>query len=185
MEFSKLEGAIEAILFCSGEPVGSKRLCDVLDVDEKTLKQVIAYMSGKYDDKKSGIMILSLENSYQMSSRGEYADYVRDALLSRRSFSISPAGMEVLSIIAYNQPVTRAYIEQVRGVDCTAVLANLIEKSLVEEAGRLEAPGRPNLYKTTLDFLRVFGINSLSQLPPLPDIETQEEDSEEMTLTNP
>ena len=175
VEMDKLEGALEAMLFSAGEPVRGQKLCEILDIDEKSLKRVIDFMSSKYDERDSGIRILALGDCYQMASRQDYADYVQDLMLSRRRLSLSPAALEVLSIVAYNQPVTRGYIEQIRGVDSGVVISNLCEKNLVMEAGKLDAPGRPNLYRTTYEFLRCFGLEDLSFLPALPRINDGEE----------
>lgn len=178
----KIEGAIEAVLFCAGEPVPAKLLCEILDTDEKNLKKMIGYMADKMNQDESGMMILTLGDSYQMCSRPLYADYVRNALQNRRKVALSPAALEVLSIIAYHQPATRALIEQIRGVECGAVIANLCEKELIEERGRLDAPGRPLLYGTTPHFLRCFGLNDLSQLPPLPQAGEEKEEEELLAL---
>lgn len=168
-----IQGAIEAVLFCAGEPVLAKQLCEILDTDEKSLRQIINYMSDKLNQKESGVMILTLGDSYQMCSRPQYAEQVRGALQNKRKVSLSPAALEVLSIVAYHQPTTRALIEQIRGVECGAVLSNLCEKELIEEVGRLDSPGRPNLYGTTPHFLRCFGLSDLSELPTLPQLEEQ------------
>ncbi|MBQ7800169.1 MAG: SMC-Scp complex subunit ScpB [Oscillospiraceae bacterium] len=161
-------GAIEAILFASGEPVSAARIAEVLEIDLKTAKNLLDSISDDYENRESGICVLKLGDSYQMTSNKEYADKVRAALDIRRNQPLSNAALEVLAIIAYNQPVTRAFMEQIRGVDCSGVVANLCEKELIEEAGRLDLPGRPIAFKTTANFLRAFGISSLDLLPALP-----------------
>ncbi|MBQ8338006.1 MAG: SMC-Scp complex subunit ScpB [Oscillospiraceae bacterium] len=161
-------GAIEAILFASGEPVLAARIAEVLEIDLRTAKNLLDGISDDYENRDSGICVLKLGDSYQMTTNKEYADKVRAALDIRRNQPLSNAALEVLAIIAYNQPVTRAFMEQIRGVDCSGVVANLCEKELIEEAGRLDLPGRPIAFKTTANFLRAFGISSLDLLPALP-----------------
>ena len=161
-------GAIEAILFASGEPISAARIAEVLEIDLRTAKNLLDGISDDYENRDSGICVLKLGDSYQMTTNKEYADKVRAALDIRRNQPLSNAALEVLAIIAYNQPVTRAFMEQIRGVDCSGVVANLCEKELIEEAGRLDLPGRPIAFKTTANFLRAFGISSLDLLPALP-----------------
>ncbi len=161
-------GAIEAILFASGEPISAARIAEVLEIDLRTAKNLLDGISDDYENRDSGICVLKLGESYQMTTNKEYADKVRSALDIRRNQPLSNAALEVLAIIAYNQPVTRAFMEQIRGVDCSGVVANLCEKELIEEAGRLDLPGRPIAFKTTANFLRAFGISSLDLLPALP-----------------
>ena len=171
METKRYLPVLEAVLFASGEPVEVSRLAEALELDEKTVRSLAEDLITEYSGRGSGISIVRLDNAYQMCSHRDYADYVRRAIEIRRNTPLSQAAMEVLSIVAYNQPVTRAFIEQVRGVDCSAVMQGLIAKSLVEEKGRLELPGRPLLYGTTADFLRCFGLSSLDDLPPIPQSE--------------
>ena len=130
----------------------------------------------------SPLQVLSLDGKYQLATRPEYAGVIQAATDWKRQQPLSQAAMEVLAVVAYNQPVTRAFIEQVRGVDCGAVVQGLVQKSLIEEKGRLELPGRPLLYGTTADFLRSFGLNSLEGLPPLPQKEEENAAMEETTL---
>ena len=164
----KYKGAIEAILFANGEPVSLSRIAEALELDMETALRLTEDLVNEYALREGGLRILRLENSYQMCSAKEYAQPVRRALDLRRNTPLSQAAMEVLAIVAYNQPVTRAFIDQVRGVDCGAVVQGLMAKSLIEERGRLELPGRPLLYGTTNDFLRCFGLSSITELPPLP-----------------
>ncbi len=168
-------GAIEAILFASGEPISAARIAEVLEIDLRTAKNLLDGISDDYENRESGICVLKLGDSYQMTTNKEYADKVRAALDIRRNQPLSQAALEVLAIIAYNQPVTRAFMEQIRGVDCSGVVANLCEKELIEEAGRLDLPGRPIAFKTTANFLRAFGISSLDLLPALPSQATPAE----------
>ena len=168
MEIKEYKGAIEAILFANGEPISLSRIAESLELDMETALRLTEDLVNEYALREGGLRILRLENSYQMCSDKEYAQPVRRALDLRRNTPLSQAAMEVLAIVAYNQPVTRAFIDQVRGVDCGAVVQGLMAKSLIEERGRLEFPGRPLLYGTTNDFLRCFGLNSIAELPPLP-----------------
>lgn len=168
MEIKKLRGAIEAILFTSGDPVSTDRVAQVLSLDRATAVKLLQSVMEAFNTEDGGVRIVKLEDSYQMCSSPAYADAVRQALDLRRNTPLSQAGMEVLAIVAYNQPVTKAFVEQIRGVDCSGVLGSLTAKGLIEERGRLELPGRPLLYGTTSDFLRCLNISSLSELPPLP-----------------
>lgn len=169
MEINKYKAQIEAILFASGEPVSAVKLAELLEVEEETIRQVVTLMKDDYEAEERGILLISLGESFQLVTKDCYAGVVRSALEIRKNTPLSQAAMEVLSIIAYNQPVTKSFVEQVRGVESGQIVNNLAEKGLVEEAGRLEVPGRPIAYRTTLQFLRCFGISSLEQLPPLPD----------------
>ena len=171
METKRFLPVVEAVLFASGEPVEVSRLAEALELDEKTVRSLADELAAEYSARGSGLSIVRLDDAYQMCSQRDYAEYIRRAIEIRRNTPLSQAAMEVLSIVAYNQPVTRAFIEQVRGVDCSAVMQGLITKSLVEEKGRLELPGRPLLYGTTADFLRCFGLSSLDDLPPIPQSE--------------
>lgn len=161
-------GAIEAILFASGEPISAARIAEVIEVDLPTVHKLLLQLSDEYENRESGICILKLGESYQMSTNKEYAEKVRSALTLRRNQPLSQAALEVLAIIAYNQPVTRAFMEQIRGVDCSGVVATLCEKELIEEAGRMDLPGKPIAFRTTANFLRAFGLSSLDSLPALP-----------------
>ena len=169
IEINLYKAQMEAVLFASGDPFPVARLAEVLGITEETVLQVATLLKDDYDREERGMMLLFLEDSLQLSTKDIYADVVRAALEVRRNTPLSQAAMEVLSVIAYNQPVTKSFVEQVRGVDSGQIVNNLAEKGLVEEAGRLDVPGRPIAYRTTLHFLRCFGIESLEQLPPLPD----------------
>ncbi len=178
MEIKKYMAAIEAVLFASGEPVETSRLAQVLELDEATVCRFADDLMSDYNTRGGGISMVKLDNAYQFCSNRNYADYVRRAMEIRRNTPLSQAAMEVLAIVAYNQPVTRAYVEQVRGVDCSAVMQGLVLKNLIEEKGRLELPGRPLLYGTTKDFLRCFSVSCLEELPPLPQMEVAENGEE-------
>ncbi len=180
MEIKQYQAAMEAVLFASGEPVSLARLAEVLELDEETALRLVEDLKNDYNTRPGGLGIVRLDDRYQMVTRRDYADYIRKTMDIRRNTPLSQAAMEVLAIVAYNQPVTRAFIEQVRGVDCGAVVQGLAAKNLIEEKGRLELPGRPLLYGTTADFLRCFGISSLSELPPLP--QKEEDGMTETTL---
>lgn len=168
MEIKQYQAAMEAVIFASGEPVAASRLAEVLDLDLETVIRLADDWMQDVNTRGGGLTAVRLDDSYQLCTNREYAGYVRQAMDIRRNTPLSQAAMEVLAIVAYNQPVTRAFIEQVRGVDCGAVVQGLAIKGLIEEKGRLELPGRPLLYGTTANFLRCFGISSLEQLPPLP-----------------
>lgn len=160
--------ALEAVLFASGDPISLERLSQVFDIKPEGIEKLIDELAQRLDNSHSGFQVVRLENTYQLVTREEYAEYIKKAFDIKRRTPLSPAALEVLSVIAYNQPVTRAFIEQVRGVDCSGVVSTLVEKGLIEERGRLELPGRPLLYGTTKTFLRSFSLNDLSDLPPLP-----------------
>lgn len=158
---------IESILFASGDPVPLDRICRALDMDLASVEALSADLCDLYAERAGGIRVIRLENSLQMISERKYADYVRLALEIRKKPSLSATALEVLAIIAYKQPVTRQYVEQVRGVDSSYTIGMLAEKGLIYEAGRLDVPGRPILYRTTDDFLRCFGLSSLRELPEI------------------
>lgn len=179
MEIKQYQAAVEAVLFASGEPVAASRLAEVLELDEDTVYRLADDLMQEVNTRSGGLMIVRLDDQYQMCTKSSYAQYIRRALDIRRNTPLSQAAMEALAIVAYNQPVTRAFVEQVRGVDCGAVIQGLASKNLIEEKGRLELPGRPLLYGTTPDFLRCFGLSSLEELPPLPQ---KEEAMQETTL---
>jgi len=175
MENHDLDNVIEAILFVSGEPVKISRIASVLGVDEFDIDAAANRMRDRYSFERRGIRLLKLDEALQLCSSPEYADYIRLALETRKPPQLSPPALEVLSIVAYFEPVTRAYVEQVRGVDSTYTVNMLLERGLIESCGRLSAPGRPTLYRTTHAFLRTFGLESLKELPMLPKIETPDD----------
>lgn len=167
MEFEQLQRAIEAILFASGERIDVSRLAAVLETDESEIVSAAEALSNQYAFERRGIRVIKLEKGYQMVSSGEMADYVTKALETRKPPKLSSSQLEALTIIAYYQPATKAMVEQIRGVDSSYSVAALMNKKLIEEAGRLNVPGRPIQYKTTPDFLRTFGLSSLEELPPI------------------
>lgn len=169
MEVENISAAIEAILFASGSSVETERIAQALEISELQVKKHISALIDDYTRAERGITIIKLGNSCQMVSCKEYAPQIRKVMDLRRNTPLSQAALEVLAVVAYNQPVTKAFIEQVRGVDCSGVLGSLSSKGLVEEKGRLELPGRPLLYGTTENFLRCFNLSSLDELPPLPE----------------
>ena len=166
-----LSAAIEAILFASGAPVDLSRIAQALDVAEQAAEEALNALTDDYNNAQRGITIIRLKDSWQMVSRKEYAPQIRTVMDLRRNTPLSQAALEVLAVVAYNQPVTKAFVEQVRGVDCSGVIGSLTAKDLIEEKGRLELPGRPLLYGTTENFLRCFNISCIEELPPLPESE--------------
>ena len=180
MELTELQRALEAILFASGEPVEVSRLAMALETDPADITQAADALADSWAFERRGIRILRLENAYQMVSSGEMADYVTKALETRKPPKLSASQLEALTIIAYYQPATKAMVEQIRGVDSAYSVGALLNKNLIEEAGRLNVPGRPILYKTTPDFLRTFGLSSLEELPPIEKVNFGEPDSEEL-----
>ena len=167
MEFEQLQRAIEAILFAAGERVEVSRLAMALETDEADIVRAADALADTLAFDRRGIRILRLDNGYQMVSSGEMADYVTKALETRKPPKLSASQLEALTIIAYYQPATKAMVEQIRGVDSAYSVAALLNKKLIEEAGRLNVPGRPIQYATTPDFLRTFGLSSLDELPEI------------------
>lgn len=175
MEVKELESALEGVLFASGEPVSVERLCLGLEVDRPTLDAVAQKLMDKYSYERRGIRLLKLDTSYQLCSAPEFAPHIRKTLESRKPARLSQPALEVLAVIAYYQPVTRAYVDQVRGVDSAYTISLLLERELIEESGRLAVPGRPTLFRTTKNFLRSFGLGCLDELPELTDPTKEEE----------
>lgn len=182
MEINEAIRTIEAVLFASGEPVSIGRLSQVLEIDENTITALCNKLSDRIDESGSALKLVRTADKFQLCTRAEYATYIRAALDLRRNTPLSPAAMEVLAIIAYNEPVTRTLVERVRGVDCSGVISSLLTKGLIEEKGRLDLPGRPMQYQTSALFLRCFGIESLEQLPRLPSEEQAEQIDGQMTV---
>lgn len=167
---------VEAVLFASGEPIDTQRLCEVTGLVKDELEQVMGALDEKYSKSDSGIELLRLEDSFQLATKQEFAPCIKTALEIKKNSQLSPAALETLTVIAYNQPVTKGFVENVRGVDSSGVVNSLVEKGLLVEAGRLDLPGRPIAYRTTDNFLRAFRLSSLKELPPLP------EQSEQITI---
>lgn len=177
MEENKQLSTLEAILFACGEPVKIDRIAQVMDLTGEQVEQLSNELQQDYDRRGSGIRLLRLDDQLQLSTRKEYFGIIREILDLKRNAPLSQAAFEVLAVIAYNQPITKSFIEQVRGVDCSGVVASLCEKGLIEEKGRLELPGRPLIYGTTPDFLRCFSLQSLEDLPPIPELKKPEQQS--------
>ena len=170
MEFEQLQRAIEAIHFAAGERVEVRRLAFTLEVDENEIMEAADALAGQLAFERRGIRIIKLDKGYQMVSSGEMADYVTKCLETRKPPKLSSSQLEALTIIAYYHPATKAMVEQIRGVDSSYSIAALMNKKLIEDAGRLNVPGRPIQFKTTPDFLRTFGLSSLEELPPIEKI---------------
>ncbi len=173
MELNEGIAVIEAIMFAYGEPISIDKLAEASQIDRDTTAKLVNQLERRYNVQGSGLRIIRLNNTFQISTRPEAAPYVKAALDNYRQTPLSQAAMECLAIIAYNQPVTKGFVEQIRGIDSSSVVNTLVDRGLVEEAGRLELPGRPVAYRTTDTFLRCFGIASLADLPPLPTAEGQ------------
>ena len=174
LDLREVESAIEGILFASGEPLPIDRICLALDLDRPTAEQVLQKLGDYYAFERRGIRLVRMEDSYQLCSSPDYADVIRKAFEIRKTAKLSQPALEVLTIIAYYQPTTRAYIDQVRGVDSAYTVTTLLERGLIEACGRLDAPGRPSLYRTSALFLRTMGMQSLEELPVLPDLSSDE-----------
>ena len=188
MEQTELQRAIEAILFAAGERIEIARLSATLEADRTEIVAAADALADELAFNRRGIRILKLENGYQMVSSGEMAEYVTRALETRKPPKLSSSQLEALTIIAYYQPATKALVEQIRGVDCSYSISALLNKKLIEEAGRLNVPGRPIQYRTTPDFLRTFAISSLEDLPEIEKISFGEpvvEQIEEATIDAP
>ncbi len=168
METKELISAIEGILFSSGEPVGIERICMALQADKMTIEKALRQLADYYAYERRGVRLIQMENEYQMVSAPEYGEIIRKVFEIRKPAKLSQPAMEVLTIIAYYQPTTRVYIDQIRGMDSSYTVGLLLDRHLIEECGRLQVPGRPHLYRTTKEFLRVFHLCSLDDLPDLP-----------------
>ena len=182
MEQTELQRAIEAILFAAGERMEVARLAMTLETDEKDIVAAADALADTLAFERRGIRILKLDKGYQMVSSGEMADYVTKALETRKPPKLSASQLETLTIIAYYQPATKAMVEQIRGVDSSYSVSALLNKKLIEEAGRLNVPGRPIQYKTTPDFLRTFSMSTLDELPPIEKINFGEPLPEQQTI---
>ena len=174
MQPRELEAAIEGILFAAGEPVPAARIAQVLGVDAQDVLDAGARIGGEFEAEGRGVRLLRLNQSLQMCSAPELGDLIARAIEQRRAPKLSQASLEALAVVAYFQPVTRAYVEQVRGVDSAYTVGVLAERGLIEPCGRLDVPGRPTIYRTSEAFLRVMGISGLEELPALPDISSDE-----------
>ncbi len=177
MDLHEIEAAIEGILFASGEAVAISRIASVLALPEDTVRDVAQRLADRLNYERRGVRLVRLEDKLQLCSAPEYGDIIRAALETRRPPRLTRTALEVLAVVAYFQPVTRAYIDKVRGIDSSYTVGTLVERGLIEPAGTLDAPGRPTLFRTTGNFLRTFGISSLEELPEL-KTGTGEEQSE-------
>lgn len=174
MELKQLKAAVQAVLFAYAEPIPTSRLAEAVGTEEGVVEKMLWTMRDELDGEEFGVQLLQLEGAWQLASKSQYGDMVKTALDNRRNVPLSPAALEVLAIIAYNQPVSRSFVEQVRGVDSSSTVQNLVQKGLIAESGRLDLPGKPIAFQTTDAFLRTFGISSLAELPPL---HTEEEEA--------
>ena len=170
MEMKEIESAIEGILFAAGEPIHIDRICVAMEMDRATVEQVLQRLMDYYAYERRGMRLLHIEDSWQLCSSPDYADVIRKAFEIRKPAKLSQPALEVLTIIAYYQPTTRAFVDQIRGVDSSYTMSLLQERKLIEECGRLQVPGRPHLYRTTKHFLRAFHLTSLDDLPEMPDL---------------
>ena len=173
VDMKEIASALEGILFAAGEPVDIKRICLALELDRETAETVLRQLGDGYAFERRGIRLLRMEDSYQLCSAPEYADVIRKAFEVRKPAKLSQPALEALTIIAYYQPTTRAYVDQVRGVDSSYTVGLLLDRGLIEECGRLQVPGRPILYRTTKHFLRSFHLSSLDDLPEIPGMEAE------------
>lgn len=178
MNDTELLATLEAVLFAVGEPIELGRLSQGMQVSQEIIENALHILKDKYDSDESGICLLKLDDKYQLCTKKVFADSIRRVIEIKKNAPLSQAAFEVLAIIAYNQPVTKAFVEQIRGVDCSAVITNLCQKSLIEEKGRLDLPGRPLIYGTTPEFLRCFNLTSLDDLPSLPEKEKNDKKEE-------
>ncbi len=168
-EWKEAQSALEAILFASGEPVSGERLCLALELPREDVNRLIQGLMDVYAYERRGIRLVQMDDCYQLCSAPEYASQIRKAFEIRKTAKLSQPALEVLTIVAYYQPTTRAYVDQIRSVDSAYTIGLLLERKLIEECGRLQVPGRPRLYRTTQAFLRAFHLKSLEELPPMPE----------------
>lgn len=182
MNVKEMQAAAEAMLFACGEPLEIDRIAEILEIDSENAESLVLNIAAKYDDSDSGIKIVKMDNKYQICTRNEFAQQVREILDLKKNAPLSQAAFEVLAVVAYNQPITKAYIEQVRGVDCSGVISTLCQKGLIEEVGRLELPGRPLIYGTTAEFLKCFCISSLDDLPDIPQLNEKSIEEQEAEI---
>lgn len=172
-------GMLEAMLFANAEPVEAARLAEAMRIEADKARELLGKLQSEYDERESGVVLLRFEGDrWQLSTRPYYGEVVKRILDTRRNAPLSPAALEVLAVIAYNQPVSRSFIEQVRGVDSSSTVTKLLERGLIEEAGRLDLPGKPVAFRVTDTFLRVFGLGSLADLPPLHEDDPQAQPGE-------
>lgn len=173
---NEIKAACEAVLFACGESVNAKRIAQALEIDEKKVEPQLEALAKEYENSSHGISVIKLNDSYLMCNKKQHGDVIRRVMDMKKNAPLSQAALEVLAVVAYNQPVTKAFVEQVRGVDCSGVIGSLTTKNLIEEKGRLELPGRPLLYGTTENFLKCFQLSSLDDLPVLPKEQEKNKD---------
>ena len=169
MKINEEISIIEAILFASGEPVEIQRLSEAAGIDTDTVEKIVQLLNDRYETNESSMQVIRLADSYQLCVKEQYIDYIRAAMETKKAAPLSAAAMEVLTIVAYNQPVTKGFVEHIRGIDSSSVVNSLVEKNLLEEAGRLDVPGKPIAYRTTSAFLRCFQLSSIDDLPAVPN----------------
>ena len=185
MKANTLQAAAEAILFASGDPVAVSKLAQALEIETELAERILLGLKAELDERNSGLCVVKLGDKYQMCTRTEFSESIHKVLEMHKNVPLSQAAFEVLAVIAYNQPVTKSFVEQVRGVDCSGVMSSLTQKGLIEERGRLDLPGRPLVYGTTPAFLRCFCIESLDELPSLPkQPEDEAAEKEEVTMVD-
>ncbi len=161
------KSAIESVLFAVGDPISAEKIADAIDIEKSAVKPLLTELIAEYDEAERGICLLQYDDRYQLATRPVFADFITRALDQRRNTPLSQAAMEVLAIVAYNEPVSRTFIDQIRGVDSSSPVQSLLGKNLICESGRLDLPGRPVSFKTTDTFLRCFNLHSLKDLPPV------------------
>lgn len=173
MSENSLKSSVEALIFASGDPLETDKICEILNCTADEVEKSVNEIRSDFEKCGSALSIVKLKDSWQMTTLPRFAKDIRTMLDIQRNSPLSPAAFEVLAVVAYNQPVTRSFVEQVRGVDCSGVMSSLVEKGLIEERGRLELPGRPLIYGTTQQFMRCFSLEDLADLPPLPEKEDE------------
>lgn len=186
MELEEIKRCLEAVLFAAGEPVGLQRLATAIGAPQEQIEQAAKELMDMYSFERRGVRILVLEDSYQMVSAQDMSDVITRALETRKPPKLTASALETLTVIAYYQPCTKAFVEQIRGVDSSYTVSALLNKHLIEERGRLSVPGRPILYGTTFDFLRTFGLSSLEELPevdlPQGKVDVTEVEMEQLSI---
>lgn len=173
MKINEEISIVEAILFASGEPIEANRIAAAAGIEPDMVFKIVQLLNDRFEKDGSSMQVIKLSDSYQLCVKAEYIDYIRAAMETKKAAPLSPAAMEVLTIIAYNQPVTKGFVEHIRGIDSSSVVNSLVEKNLLEEAGRLDVPGRPIAYRTTSAFLRCFQLGSIDDLPAIPNSDGQ------------
>ena len=184
LKVDEMQATVEAILFASGDPIEYEKIAEALEIEPDYALSLLMNLGAQLDERGSGICLVRMDNRFQLCTRSEYSDKVRAVLEIKKNSPLSNAAFEVLAVVAYNQPVTKSFVEQVRGVDCSGVISTLCQKKLIEEKGRLDLPGRPLVYGTTPDFLRCFSISSLDELPAVPQNDIVEDSSDGDTASD-